>query len=634
VKPEFQPMLYASDDKIAVLGFSVRVHNALRRAKIETVGNLLLYSEEMLFGVRNMGEKGVAEVLAVLERVELLDPPNDMDGQQVTIDDHSHCAAPSILVDLGPPTEPRHQVIILLQTILNNQMRAGTLHPELRIQGRTLKELVFERTIAEELYETLRGILLEPVSVAQELEALLGPLKPRELIIIRQRYGLSPKTLETIATQIGVTRERVRQLEKNALNRTLLKAKTSPLIKVRSSLLFADDPDISYETWSQKLLETGLLGTWTDEKFAEIAPIEMMVALCQAIRYERDDLVFPHCLEIVIRLYAEGKSATPAKVDLALKRIAPEERRLIRRQMRHSGAASVDWLSQHDKTSLTRAEIVATFETLDYIELGDGWYLQTEEENLPSSRGKGYVFHKTIIKMIQYCGTVPLRDIYFGLEHAQVKTGFPVPPIDVLAILLRHYGYVEVDGCWFWDGELDEALNRGEKLILETITKHNGVVHHNNLARVFVESELSFPTLHATLRRSPLFDKTDQALYKLRGSQPSPVAYLAANASASDISLNVVYQYNLDGTIELRANLGTQALGNGTITSEKLPNLSGTWVASSESGEPREITVTQNEIRGLRHDLEALCFKVGDRVRLVFDTDTRSVTVDRIKDME
>jgi len=625
-------MLYTSDDKIAVLGFSVRVHNALRRAKIETVGNLLLYSEEMLFGVRNMGEKGVAEVLAVLERVELLDPPNDMDGQQVTIDDHSHCAAPSILVDLGPPTEPRHQVIILLQTILNNQMRAGTLHPELRIQGRTLKELVFERTIAEELYETLRGILLEPVSVAQELEALLGPLKPRELIIIRQRYGLSPKTLETIATQIGVTRERVRQLEKNALNRTLLKAKTSPLIKVRSSLLFADDPDISYETWSQKLLETGLLGTWTDEKFAEIAPIEMMVALCQAIRYERDDLVFPHCLEIVIRLYAEGKSATPAKVDLALKRIAPEERRLIRRQMRHSGAASVDWLSQHDKTSLTRAEIVATFETLDYTELGDGWYLQTEEEDLPSSRGKGYVFHKTIVKMTQYCGPVPLRDIYFGLEHAQVKTGFPVPPIDVLEKILAHCGYTVENGTWYYEGGESIELSRGEEVIFETIRANYGVAHHSQLASAILAGGLSYASVAGTLDRSPLFDNFMYGLYKLRGTNPSHQSVEDARASSGNVPVDLKYEYDIDGSIVVEANVSLFALGGGTITSEKLGNLEGEWHTATGSHSGNSIQVADNQIRGLRLAFVSLGCRAGNRVRLRFNVDTRHVAVSLVKE--
>ncbi len=55
---------------------------------------------------------------------------------------------------------------------------------------------------------------------ATELEAALNALEPRMHLIIRRRYGLdgdAPRTLEELSVELGVTRERVRQIEHKAL---------------------------------------------------------------------------------------------------------------------------------------------------------------------------------------------------------------------------------------------------------------------------------------------------------------------------------------------------------------------------------------------------------------------------------
>lgn len=69
---------------------------------------------------------------------------------------------------------------------------------------------------------------LSPVDAAiqaalhQELEALLARLKPREAKIIRMRFGIGLQTdytLDEIGEQFGLTRERIRQLESQALRK-------------------------------------------------------------------------------------------------------------------------------------------------------------------------------------------------------------------------------------------------------------------------------------------------------------------------------------------------------------------------------------------------------------------------------
>ncbi|WER50426.1 RNA polymerase sigma factor RpoD [Cupriavidus sp. WKF15] len=59
-------------------------------------------------------------------------------------------------------------------------------------------------------------------ALQQELEALLARLKPREAKILRMRFGIGLQTdftLDEIGAQFGLTRERIRQLESQALRK-------------------------------------------------------------------------------------------------------------------------------------------------------------------------------------------------------------------------------------------------------------------------------------------------------------------------------------------------------------------------------------------------------------------------------
>ena len=59
--------------------------------------------------------------------------------------------------------------------------------------------------------------------IVQEVELLLLELSPRDRYVIRSRFGwgreFKPRTLQEISIELGVTRERVRQLEQRALKK-------------------------------------------------------------------------------------------------------------------------------------------------------------------------------------------------------------------------------------------------------------------------------------------------------------------------------------------------------------------------------------------------------------------------------
>jgi RNA polymerase primary sigma factor len=64
--------------------------------------------------------------------------------------------------------------------------------------------------------------IVEREALAGELDRVIDTLAPREALIVRMRFGLydgRPHTLDEVGRHVGLTRERVRQLEKEALAR-------------------------------------------------------------------------------------------------------------------------------------------------------------------------------------------------------------------------------------------------------------------------------------------------------------------------------------------------------------------------------------------------------------------------------
>ncbi|HEU4543747.1 MAG TPA: sigma-70 family RNA polymerase sigma factor [Jiangellaceae bacterium] len=76
--------------------------------------------------------------------------------------------------------------------------------------------------------------LVEFRALAEELRAIVGTLPPREALIITLRYGLHDgrqHTLAEVGERVGLTKERVRQLEKEALEQLRDPARREPLLE-------------------------------------------------------------------------------------------------------------------------------------------------------------------------------------------------------------------------------------------------------------------------------------------------------------------------------------------------------------------------------------------------------------------
>jgi RNA polymerase primary sigma factor len=124
---------------------------------------------------------------------------------------------------------------------------AADLAAEMDISAQHIDELLqltrdavsFETPVGEEEM-TLKDFIQHPAALspieamvqsqrAGELDSILGVLSPREDLIVRLRFGVGvdgEHTLAQIGERLGLSRERVRQIEEKALRKIRLRKKT------------------------------------------------------------------------------------------------------------------------------------------------------------------------------------------------------------------------------------------------------------------------------------------------------------------------------------------------------------------------------------------------------------------------
>ena len=156
------------------------------------------------------------------------------------------------------------------------------------------------------------------------------------------------------------------------------------------------------------------------------------------------------------------------------------------------------------------------------------------------------------------------------------------------------------------------------------------VLHHSELAHAFIESELSFPTLHASLNSSPLFDKIELGLYKLRGDVVTYQDIERAKAAGEKQPLRPEVEYDTAGNIIVSVTLSAIAVGSGTILCERFPDLSGaSWEYYINGERAGELNAVENEFRRLKKPFELLDCQPGERLKFVFNTWERTVTIEK-----
>jgi len=399
------------------------------------------------------------------------------------------------------------------------------------------------------------------------------------------------------------------------------------LLRMQSALLAAKDMglDITYRQWERSVRSSGLIGTWTSQDYIAIDPVEAMVAVCNLLAdREIPELRVPDNLKDAVELVTCGKPDLPA---IVLRTVSERTRRLAKRHTRFSGGVNARWLSQEIEEDIATVE--SALQALGYTEVSNNWFIQSVSDGKcqPSYHDS---FQHALRKMSQYCGPLPITDICSGVRYNASRTHFSAPPPNVMEQILRIHGYSNEGGLYYWDGKTDEKLTAGESIIMNCLEQNGPVVHHTELAQAFIDSKLSFPSLHATLQRSPLFVRIGTGLYKLRGRSVTRQDIERAEAAGERIPVDPEVEYDKRGTITVSATLSVIAVGTGVILCEQFPNLSGEWDCFVRGRQSGKLCATENEFRRLKEPFESLGCQTGDRLKFTFNTWDRTVTIQKV----
>ncbi|MEV4277699.1 sigma factor-like helix-turn-helix DNA-binding protein [Actinoplanes xinjiangensis] len=202
---------------ISTVVLTTRARTTLQRLQVNLIGDLAGLSVQSLFDVRGTGQGTVEEIVATLVSLAILRHPDSAQGQTDSErgDDVDVDRRP-----ISPTNPPAHDQLLedLVQLSRWRQVRGETDHP--------LFTVAIEEGAPGELEEAVQRInALTPEDIAPrtttldsiaDLTALLARLDDRQHLILRDRFlAPTPKTLQDLGTDLGVTRERARQIEKS-----------------------------------------------------------------------------------------------------------------------------------------------------------------------------------------------------------------------------------------------------------------------------------------------------------------------------------------------------------------------------------------------------------------------------------
>ena len=516
---------------------------------------------------------------------------------------------------------------------MERQIRSRLLHPQASAAGKPIAYWLSSARTANSssIAEIFSAILGDSLNICDEISKFLERINHKyrapHIAILLGRYGLANRTLEDIGNQLGMTRERVRQICGKLKARVVNPRFTC--LRIQSALLIAADmgQEITFQHWSDVIRSSGIVGDWTSDAYHDIDPIEALIAICNLAGPNSSKLTLPDNLRLAVDLAISGKPHLAAWYAVATQSVSKVTSKIIKRHTAHSGGVNARWLSREINVELEN--VSAVLSSLGYEAISKDWFIPGDPSD-PKRTSKDEVCHRTLQKMLHYCGALTVDELCGGLRSVLSRQQFPVPPPDVMQVLLARGGYKSSGGLYSWTGEHGETLSRSEEIILDCL-KRERVVHHAELTKAFQASGLSFPALHAALRHSPLFSKVEPGLYRIRGSEVTRQDVDRARSAGESIPASVEVEYDKRGLVSVKLTLSVIGAYTGNIACTQLPNLKGEWSCLVSGRRSCMLVATEAEFRRLRKPFELLKCQAGDRIHLLFNTWDRTVVMEKVQ---
>ena len=247
------PVAYSEIEIIPSM-FPVRVYNCLKRADIDTIGQLLSKKESELVKLKNFGRTSFRQMKAAL-RVILGQQSTEPDGE---MEEESTDTAPAVQQE---PLTPKAAV---------NAIRTTVSETVLSYAGVVQSESVLDRECEEFVFQLKQSLL--PL-----FEQLSLPVRNKEITL---SWLTERRTLAEIGADYDLSRERIRQLCQKSLKRILSKVKwhsdeeTADALQYVSDAVLKQEPEVIFVYLQYLQKKHGNLFELLDSLIFSVLPAE------------------------------------------------------------------------------------------------------------------------------------------------------------------------------------------------------------------------------------------------------------------------------------------------------------------------------------------------------------------------
>lgn len=457
---------------------------------------------------------------------------------------------------------------------------------------------------------TSRMDALRRMPLESEMRDVVGALVGSESarVALTARLGLDgsePSTLEQAGTTIGVTRERVRQLEKK-LKRQLSNSAppwTPVLDRVLtelSRLVPAGEAELE-----RALVDAGL----TASEFSTASLLSAASVFCKDCSFSVLDG----------RLVPQGNWPSEAVV-----------RQTARRLVEHWGLATLDELesvlreSDHDVDVRLLRLVVEGLEGFSWLDHEKRWFWL--------SGGRNRLLNQ-VTKIMSVAGSIELAELRAGVGRHHRMQGFR-PPKEVLAALCVATGKYRRTGTRI-SGDADlpdwrDILGTNERVLAEVLFDFGPVMRRHDLERMAVtERGLKRNSFYVYLSYSPIITRYAVGVFGLRGAAvtAAEVEALVPPRARNRVLLDHGWTENGRLWAAFRMSPNSESTGILGTPAAFRPMVGGSYMLFTESERPVGTLVVEQNMWGMTPFFRRWGVEAGDHVVIVIDIEERTATI-------
>jgi hypothetical protein len=641
------------------LNLSRRTYHALVRSRILTIGDLRqFFINKNKYQIRNIGAKSLDEISKALEEL----PSNTSllsHLEEKPVLSHFH-EDKSVGKSLQSPIDVLHLPVAINDILKNHGIRTiedlrKTPNSKLLkinlISSKQLKEInrLLDKfvnnlgmiAISESVTEGNESVMIvnEPLEAvekkvitwSQVIEDYFRNEKEVYTYILISRFGFSPKTLEEIAANLGVTRERVRQIQEAVAVRYLNHLRFSGAIGFLEKIeqVFAAHRDrLSLSTFNATLKKERVLGQFsepfTTEHIKNIDLLETMICWLNLISNKKYTL---RPIEFSVNISDLTKSGKISIRDHAiLKNISKKEKREIKRKVLFTGGITVKEATR----ILLKDEriIILLLKKLNLQKIDDEWFTF---KNLTDDHDNSKIPLRIAgLKMLAVNPTMSFDSFHDGLRRHASRFYSSIAPIHVVERVLPLLGFEIKDSKVSTQLSVKGILSKSEECLVNAIRKNDGIASFLEIAEEFFLQSLSLAAVSVTLKRSPIAEKVNDGFHKLRGADISWQHIDDAKNRQKRFSQDDAVTHGLDGVVRLKFTVNSYAFLTGVIGANSVKELWGSWSVVHEGKPYSEAKLDEVYLWGLAKLFKKLDVKMGERMELAFNTWDRTLSVRRI----